>query len=196
MKEEIELLFDYSSFQDQEAVINQLKHSLSLNKTYIAQLEKSTQLSRSLLKDTLNTKLRYEKIIKKVMKNESKGKMRSIQSVINNTPLENSAQLESLNSVLPQMPTRPVEQKIKQKHSPKKKFTMSSKKLVQMQIFSRRNQDSDEKLMRATTPKASRRTPLQKQASANAIFHQRSFRLQESRSFSLPKSSKMSILPQ
>ena len=138
-KQEIELMFDYSSFQDQEAVINQLKHSLSLNKTYIAQLEKSTQLSRSLLKDTLNTKLRYEKIIKKVMKNESEGRVRSIQSVINKTPLESSAQLESLNSVLPQMPTRPVEQKIKQKPSPKKKFTMSSKKLVHMKIFSRRN---------------------------------------------------------
>ena len=70
-------------------------------KRYIAQLEKGTLLARQNLKETITVKMRYEKIFKKLLRNEQKGKIEKVSDVAARTPPEEHSELENLDKILP-----------------------------------------------------------------------------------------------
>ena len=59
--------------------------ALQDSKKSMKKMIKSAHEARKLLEDTLNVKLKYEEIIKAILKNESMGNLQSVQDIINLT---------------------------------------------------------------------------------------------------------------
>ena len=100
-KQELQRWLNRENQVSLENDLERYKDFIKEQKRYIAQLEKSTLLARQNLKETMIVKLRYEKIFKKLLRNEQKGKTEKVVDVAARTPPEEHEALESLEKVLP-----------------------------------------------------------------------------------------------
>ena len=64
---------DYKTFKELDLRLRKKDEALAIAKLNFDRLMQSSKESRKMLRDTLNVKLRYEAIIKKLIENEAKG---------------------------------------------------------------------------------------------------------------------------
>ena len=76
---------DYKHFKEFDLRLKKKVEALATAKLNFDKLMKSTKESQKMLTDTLNVKLRYEAIIKKLLENEANGIQLPVHYVIGNT---------------------------------------------------------------------------------------------------------------
>jgi len=107
-----------------------LKEKLRSAERYCAKLEKSTLISRQLLKNTIQVKLRYGKIIETLIDEEKAEKRRSVSQVIADTPITEVDRLKCLDQPLPEcmMRTKTPAELAREAHSPNEPSRVGGKK--------------------------------------------------------------------
>lgn len=92
---------DFQDYMQMEKEMTHMEAQLKESKAFAAMLEKSTLLSRKLLKETIVVKLRYEAIIKELIKNEKQGSPRTVKEIIAVTKASEQEILRNLDHALP-----------------------------------------------------------------------------------------------